>query len=832
MNRWRLALAVDRCLLTVALTTTTMSATMLPSSNPCQAQAVTTYQQPPAPIAQILDARPLPGVSVSPNHEWLLLIERKGLPTIAELSEPELGLAGVRINPKTNGPSRVSPSIGLKLLRVKDRMERPITIKTPDLPRIGSLSWCTDAPRIGFTQTSDDGIALWVAELATGEALRLTEPVLNGVVGSPWSWLAGGERIVTRQVVASRPQPPTANQVPTGPVIQESLGRPAPTRTYQDLLRNSVDESLFDHYFTSQIVLIGLDGSKKPIGAAGVHWRAEPSPDGKYLLVETLHRPYSYLVPLNRFPRTIAVWDLEGKVVAEVADLPLQEEVPISFDAVTTGPRQVDWRGDAPSTLTWVEALDGGDPARDVLKRDRLVAWPSPFTGERLTVLEVDTRLRGVVWGSDSLALVSDYWWKNRRARTWAIQPGQPNPSPRLVFDRSSEDRYNDPGDFVTRVGPLGTSVLLTTNGGKTAYLFGEGASREGDRPFLDRIELATGATNRLWRCEAPFHESPVAILDDSGQSLLTMRESVSEPPNYYLRDLRENRATALTDFSDPAPQLAGIQPELIKYRRADGVELSGKLYLPPGYQPAQGRLPFVLWAYPREFKSASAASQVSGSPYRFTRPSGSSHLFLLTQGYGILDDPAMPIIGEGDKEANDTYVPQLVSSAKAAIDALVQRGVADPDRVAIGGHSYGAFMAANLLAHSNLFKAGIARSGAYNRTLTPFGFQQEERTFWKAREIYMAMSPFTHADTIKAPILLIHGQADNNPGTFPVQTERMYAAIKGNGGTARMVLLPAESHGYLGRESVGHVLWEMVHWLGAYVKAPSSQGAPVPARR
>jgi dipeptidyl aminopeptidase/acylaminoacyl peptidase len=389
---------------------------------------------------------------------------------------------------------------------------------------------------------------------------------------------------------------------------------------------------------------------------------------------------------------------------------------------------------------------------------------------------------------------------------------------PRLVFDRNSEDRYADPGDFATTVGPLGT-VALTSRDGRYAFLEGQGASAEGDRPFVDRFEIATGRTARLFRSEAPHYEAPVELLDTEGRRLLTRRESVDEPPNYFVRDLRTSRLAQLTRFADPAPELAGLEPELIRYTRADGVELSAHLYLPPNYDRSRGPLPFLFWAYPTEYKSAAAAAQVSGSPYRFVRPSGSSHLFLLTQGYGILDDPAMPIVGEGDAEPNDSYVEQLVASAEAAVNKVVEMGIADRNRIAIGGHSYGAFMTANLLAHSDLFRTGIARSGAYNRTLTPFGFQSEERNWWEAPEVYTRMSPFTYANRVNEPLLMIHGEADNNAGTFPMQSERMFAAVQGNGGTARLVMLPAESHGYAARESVGHVLWEMTTWLDRWVK-------------
>jgi dipeptidyl aminopeptidase/acylaminoacyl peptidase len=492
-----------------------------------------------------------------------------------------------------------------------------------------------------------------------------------------------------------------------------------------------------------------------------------------------------------------------------------------AFDAVDPGPRGIGWRADAPATLAWIEAMDGGDPARPSATRDRVVTLSAPFTGAPVQHLAVATRVRGVTWMKNDVAMATEYWWKSRMTKTWIFNPSTPGATPRLLHDRSAEDAYSDPGSPVMVMTPQGTMVAKTTADRSAFFVTGDGESPAGAQPFVDRVDIATGKATRLWRSQGEQYEEPIALLDDRGARILTRRQSTTEPPNYWVRSLIARMAPRqLTRFADPAPQFAGITSKLITYSRPDGVQLSATLYLPAGYSAEKdGRLPFFFWAYPQEFKSAKAAAQVRGSPYLFVRPTGASHLFMLTQGYGVLDGPTMPIVGEGDKEPNDTYVEQLTSSAKAAVDKVVELGVADRDRIGVGGHSYGAFMTANLLAHSNIFRAGIARSGAYNRTLTPFGFQQEERPYWEASAIYNRMSPFTYADRIKTPILLIHGMNDDNSGTFPIQSERMYAALKGNGAVVRYVQLPGEAHGYLGRESVGHTLAEMVNWLDQFVK-------------
>ncbi len=789
--------------------------------------AALTYQVPPQPLVDLVDAPPTPAASLSPDGGWLLVLERPSLPSIAELSEPEFRLAGLRFKPATNGPSRDYSFNGLALVKVADGSRRPVT-GLPANPRIGDVSWSPDGSRLAFTVTGDDAITLWTAEPAAAKAIPVKTPGLNAVLGRPYRWLADSRSFVCALVPAGRGPEPAGSRVPAGPVVQENLGKTAPARTYEDLLRNPHDEDVFAYYGTSELARVTLDGKTTPLHAEGIISDFDPSPDGAYLYVDTIHRPFSYLVPYYRFPERVDVLAAGGKLVRTVADLPLREEVPIGFGAVPTGPRSFEWRADAGATLVWVEARDGGDPRAEAPVRDEVLTLAAPFAGDPRPLAALALRYGGTEWGTDDLALVGEYWWKTRQSRTWRVRPGAPETDPELLFDRNLEDRYGDPGSPLTRAGAFGRDVLRTSPGHAALFLAGAGASEEGDRPFLDRYDLASKTATRLWRSEAPYYESAVDLLDDDAAVVLTRRESPAEPPNYYAHTVTGGALRKLTDFPDPTPQLKGVTKELIRYPRADGVMLSGTLYLPAGYDSAQGPLPMVMWAYPQEFKSAGAAAQVTDSPYRFNRVSWASALLWLTRGYAVLDDPSLPIIGEGDAEPNDTYVGQLVAGARAAVDEVVRRGVADRDRIAIGGHSYGAFMTANLLAHSDLFRAGIARSGAYNRTLTPFGFQAEERTLWQAPAVYIAMSPFMSADRIDEPLLLIHGEADNNSGTFPMQSERLYNAVKGLGGTVRLVMLPYEAHGYRARESVLHMLWESDRWLDTYVKnaAPRERGS------
>jgi len=777
------------------------------------------YRTPSKVLMDIADAPPTPGVSVGPGGEWLLLQQGPSLPPISDLSEPELRIAGMRISPQTNGPSRARHALSLTFVKMADLSQVPVTGLPADA-KIGAARWSPDGKWISFTNTTDDGIELWVARVGEGAAKRLVEAQLNLTMLRGPIWLPDSRTIVAPLVPDGRGAPPAESKVPTGPVIQENIGKTAPAPTYQDLLKTPYDADLFEYYATAQLVTVTVDGAIAKLGAPGIIGDVSPSPNGSFLLVETVHRPFSYLVPAGRFPTRIEVVDLQGNPVYLVADLPLQEEVPRGRGSVPTGPRSVSWRSDAPAAIAWVEALDGGDGNKDAAERDRVFVLAAPFDGAPQALATLGYRYGGIRWGNDNLALVTESWWRTRQSRQWIVRPSRPGTEPELLWEGSYEDRYNDPGSPLMKDNAAGMSVLFTADNGRTLFLRGQGASPEGDRPFVDKLDLRSKKTERIFRSEAPYYEIPVEILDDRGELLLTSRESQEDPPNYFVRDLRRKTERQITSFPNPTPQLAGMQKELIQYQRADGVALSGTLYLPAGYDPKRdGPLPLFVWAYPREFVDVAAAAQVIGSPYQFTRLGGWSTPIWVALGYAVLDGATMPIVGKDGSEPNDTYVQQLVASAEAAVDEMVRRGVAERGRIGVGGHSYGAFMTANLLTHSDAFAAGIARSGAYNRTLTPFGFQNEERTYWEAPDVYFRMSPFMNVDKINEPILLIHGEADNNSGTFPIQSERYYAALKGLGKTARFVVLPYESHGYSARESILHMLWEMETWLDTYVK-------------
>ncbi len=783
------------------------------------AQSDFKYQMPPQEMIDIVNAPVTPSVSISPNNDKLAILNRPSNPSIADLSRIELRIAGLRIDPETNGPSRSSYFNGILLKDIETLKESPVQ-GLPENLKATNVRWSPDGSYISFLNTELNGISLWIIDVGTLQAKIVSKANVNGVFrGAGSTWMPDSKSLIFSGFPEGRSKAPEKPLAPTGPVVQETMGSASAIRTYQDLLKTPYDEELFAYFGNTQLYKYEIGGQVKAFGSAGIITSIDPSPDGNYVMIEKITPPFSYLVPYYRFPFSVEIWSKDGSPVKVLAEIPLAENIAKGFDAVRTGPRSFTWRSDTPASIYWVKALDEGDPKKEVELRDRIYFIEAPFTSDAVEGPATKYRYRGIMWGNDDLAVLGEYWRKTRQTIVSFMDPDEPDKGLKKVFEYSSEDRYNNPGNFISVQNDAGQYVLQFGNKGKSLYLQGQGASPEGNRPFIDEFNIKTNEVKRLWRSEAPYYESPSEIVDLKKNLILTTRQSVSEPPNYFIRNFKTNKLTQITEFGHPYPQFKEITKQVVKYEREDGVKLSFDLYLPVGYKKEDGPLPTLLWAYPREYKSAAAASQVSGSPYTFTRISALSALVMATQGYAVLNNTSFPIIGEGDVEPNDKFVEQLVANAKAAIDKAAEMGVTDPNRVGVGGHSYGAFMTANLLAHTDLFAAGIARSGAYNRTLTPFGFQAEPRTYWEAPEIYYTMSPFMHADELKEPILLIHGMADNNSGTFPIQSERFYSALKGNGGTARLVMLPNESHGYRAQESVLHMLWEMNTWLNTYVK-------------
>ena len=792
------------------------------------------YRTPPEDVVRIIDSPPPPTVALGPRGDWLIVAQGRSMPELGELSQPMLRLAGHRVNPRTNALHNPAHIEGVELVHVADGETWRL-----DVPRssLGVPHWAPDGLLFFFTATTEEGVELWIGDPATRTTRQLTDHGLNGARGEPCSWMPDSRRILCHFVPATRGEAPLGADVPLTPVIQETAGAGAPSWTFQDVLSGPHDEALYDYYMRSQAAVVdAATGERQTIGEPAIYWTLDPSPDGSQFLAVSIVRPYSYLVQDHRFPKAVEVLDSMGRQVRSIAELPLDEGGPEHLGWRPPGLRDFAWRASRPATLVYVESLDDGDPRRTVEHRDRVWQLDAPFDGDPVEIARTEYRVgRGgfssegwIAWArDDGTALVSEFDWPTRQARTWVINADRPDEQPRLLTSHSTDDWYADPGEPLMETTENGQQVLVKSN--DWIYMAGPGGSPEGDRPFLDRVNLTSTERERIFQSGEDSYEFVVALLDADARRLVTRHETTREPPNYYVVERDGDARRALTTFPHPAPELVNVTRQRVEYLRDDGIPLSGELYLPADHRSGE-RLPVLIWAYPREYADSAGAGQIRGSPHQFTRIRGASHLLFVTQGYAVFDNASMPIVG--GLTANDTYVEQLVANAEAAVDKLVELGVADRNRIGIAGHSYGAFMTANLLAHSDLFRAGIARSGAYNRTLTPFGFQYERRSFWEAPEVYSRMSPFMQAHNINEPLLLIHGAADNNAGTHPIQSERLYHAVRGLGGTVRLVFLPHESHGYQARESVLHAVWEMFEWFDRHVKGMTSTRADDPDRR
>ncbi|HEX7845354.1 MAG TPA: prolyl oligopeptidase family serine peptidase, partial [Chitinophagaceae bacterium] len=682
-----------------------------------------------------------------------------------------------------------------------------------------NISWSPNDKKIAFLHTTAGRIDLYVVDVATQKATKINKTALNGLMGGVYQWYDDNTilyRAATKPVTAAPPKP----AVPKGPAVQENYGKASPRPTFQDMIKSPYDEELFAFYGTSQLIK-NVNGVETKIGQPAIYSTINVSPDKKYMLVRTLKKPFSYLVPANGFPSTVVITDMNGKVLKHLADLPSAETAPSGNDNVQFVARGFDWRDDEPATMTWCMPLDSGFIRKNVDFHDAVYAQPAPFNAEPKLLFKTKMRYRGTTWGTPTLALVSEGLTGKQTTRTNRYNPSTGDME--KIIERNTTDAYSNPGSPITEKNQYGRYVLKTIdNGNKLIMNNVVGASPKGDLPFLATFDLKEKKSDIIWRCTEGTFEFVAWVLDADKLQVLTKKESEKEMPNYWIKNLKTKTADRqITFFKNPYPQLEGVSKEKIKYKRKDGVDLTGDLYLPRGYEKSRdGALPVFIWAYPAEYNSAADAAQVRGSEHKFTLLNWGSPVYYVTQGYAVLNNAEMPIVAtDKDKKPNDNFLDQLKMNAEAAIDKLAEMGVGDRNRVAVGGHSYGAFMTANLLAHTNLFKAGIARSGAYNRTLTPFGFQNEDRTYWQAPDLYNDMSPFMNADKIKTPLLLIHGEMDNNTGTYPIQSERMFNAIKGHGGTAKYVSLPYESHGYAGRENIMHTLAEQFEWMEKYVK-------------
>lgn len=782
------------------------------------AQESVGYQKPPKEILDLVDVARAPSVLIDESRHYMVLVSRNAYKSIEELSQEELRLGGLRIDPKTNIGSRVNYYSDLKIKDLK-RNKSAAVRGLPANPKLTNFVWSPGQKKLAFTHTSTRGVEAWVLDLASASAKKISGANVNANTEDVINWFEDGQSLLVKMVPEDRKKLiDTQTAIPTGPTISVNDGKKAQNRTYQDLLKNKNDEYNFEQLAQSVLYKVSLDGSTEKWLEKDIYSSISFSPDGNYVMVHTVEKPFSYLVPYTQFPSRSIIYTKDGEKVETVEVVPLIEDLPQGFMAVRQGKRNFMWRSDKAAALVYTLALDGGDPATKVPFRDETFEMEFPFKDNDKSILKTINRMYAIEWGNNSIAIAYDYWWNTRNIKTYLFNPSDASVEPKILSDRNYQDIYSDPGSFVTEKNSMGSSVLALSDG--NAYLLGDGFTENGQFPFLDKIDLKNNTKERIYQSNYRDKIESLKSYYPRKNELLVRIESSKDYPNYYFRDIKRNKLKQLSFFKNPFVSIQNVHKEVINYKRDDGLDLSGTLYLPIGYDMnKKEKIPLIIWAYPTEFKDKSSAGQSAQNPNEFTYPYYGSMVYWVTKGYVILDNASFPIVGEGNNEPNDSFIEQLVANAKAAIDAVDDLGYIDRNKVAVAGHSYGAFMVANLLSHSDLFAAGIARSGAYNRTLTPFGFQSEERNYWEAPEIYNEMSPFMNADKMHHPLLLIHGEADNNSGTYPMQSERYFNALKGLGATVRLVILPKESHSYRSKESILHLLWEQDEWLEKYVK-------------
>ncbi len=775
------------------------------------------YDQPPQHVLDVLHAPSPPSPSISPTLDRVLLISWVEYPPMAQVAEPYLKLAGVRLEPRTRRKHDTPGGYGIapcaqtaSIVEIASGAET--TVALPPGGCTDAFTWSADGQRFAFRNTTYDAVELWVGDVK-GAVHRLGDARLNPMLGSSLQWMADQKTLLVKLIPDDAGPPPADAIGAEGPGIQETDGQAGEFSTYEarDTLASKADEAKFEYYGTSQLAFVDSDsGAITELGAPAVYTVVDAAPDDQHVLVKTIRKPYSYAVTYDRFAHDVAIWDRAG-AITKLAELPVADRVPVH--GVPTGPRSHGWRPNEPATLVWAEALDGGDWNTTVPARDKVMAQRAPFTSPAAELARTEQRYGGIDWTErKDLALLSEYDDNKHWQRTYVWNPDDPAAKPGLLWDLSSDERYFDPGNPVYRALPDGTWVVRLD--GDSIFLAGQGATPDGDRPFLDRLDLVTRKSERRFHCADDAYESFVGFAGGDPAAMLIWHQSPTDPPNLF-----EHKAgaapRAVTHLPDPAPAVRAIKKRLVKYTRADGTKLSFTIYTPPDYQ-AGTRVPAILYAYPLDYASSATAGQVSGSDQKFTNLS--DYQLLLLSGYAIIDQAAFPIVGD-PRKAYDTYIEQLRDDAQAAVDAAVSIGVVDPERIGVTGHSHGALMTVNLLVHTDLFRAGVATSGSYNKTLTPFGFQSERRSVWDARDVYLEASPFFYADKLKLPILIMHGADDANPGTTPLQATKLFEAIRGNGGTARLVMLPHEPHWYTAMESNEQLAYEELRWFDKYVK-------------
>jgi dipeptidyl aminopeptidase/acylaminoacyl peptidase len=830
------------------------------------------YVTPPPEIARLVTAPRHLNVTLDepgPDRRRVLKPIAGGLPPVVTFGRRWHNLAGLQIDPRANR-ARTLTTRGLAGLEIVDVLTgRAVAVDVPRGATLSSPEWSPDGSQVAFLANFDDASYVYVADAASGRSRRVAPvPVLATLVTSV-DWTADGRSIVTVLPPEGRSAEPSAPAIATGPQVRLTTpGAKLKTRTYADLLEGPYDRALLEYHVTGQLAVLDVAGgsrSVRRIGRPAMIQAVDASPDGRYFRVTLLQKPLSYFVPVSAFGTVDELWDANGARITEIARRPLREAdtttAPGQNAAADTSRRSIAWmpNGQGLYYLQQEPARRGADttaadsadapsgPGGRARRKDRLYQWVPPFdSASRKVLLESNNRMAEVLFAEDAhVVFVAEN--VSGVAHVYAVYLGEPDGKrytltrvrglpaslgrggtgfggggPRGGTGADSVTFYQNPGTLMSKTGRTGGEVALLSSDRRHAYLRGIQYYRAyGDsapRPFVDRIELKTGQKQRLFESALNVFEQVEAALDDDFAQAIVTRENATTVPDSYLRDMRSGQLVKLTNNRDYSPEITTAPRRMIQVTRADGYRFWVNVTLPPGYRGGT-RLPAMFWFYPYEFTDQPAYDRTrrTYNRNRFPQLGPRSMAYLVTQGYAVVE-PDAPIVGAPNR-MNDNYVADLRNNLAAVIDELDRQGIIDRRRLGLGGHSYGAFGTVNAMVHTPFFKAGIAGDGNYNRTLTPNSFQSERRDLWEARETYLAMSPILYADRLTGALLLYHGIEDQNVGTDPINSVRLFHALQGMGKTVALYMYPYEDHGPATRETLLDLWGRWTAWLDLYVK-------------
>ena len=775
------------------------------------------YQLPCERIVEIFD-RPLhPLVSVLHGQDKMMSYDLSIYIPLEWLAQEVVHYGEINIYSRSRSRPRVNFHSGIHVVDIssatKGLEETSFHSTRLDLPKnsaFGGGMPSFSGHALFTIEYLYDRMVLWHVDTSTYETRVLLDGGLTQVTNSVASWFPDNVNLLVSLIPENMEKPELASNVPTGPIIRETTGRESRIITRPNLIQDSHEEALFEYYATTQLgVLNTITGELRRIGSPGVITSTLVSPNSRFVLVHEHIKPFSKTVAYWHFPSRWYVYDLVENREIELVRHP--QAVP-QFGRVQTGKRWFSWHPLMDASLIYVEALDGGESNAPATYRDDIRLLNHPFRGNGRRLFRTAQRLQEISFIDRDTYILSEFEWRTNTTITTLVNSRNRR---HQISRRHIRAIYDSPGSPVTYTTNRGQTLVLRQ--GNYIFFIGDGVSRDSRVPFVDKLNVNTFVRQRIVEFD---EEDFVQILDfynNNPERLLILRQNRTTPNNMFLVNLADNTEIALTQIVDNVPELTNLPTRVIRYMREDGVQLSGLLYLPANFDGSE-RIPLLMSAYPREFIDAATASQIVNQDNRFVRPFGSSNLYMCLDNVAVLVNAAFPIIGDTET-ANNTFIEQSIMNARAAIDYLYEEGIIDRDKVVISGHSYGAFMVLNMLAHSDLFAGGIAQNGAYNRTLTPFGFQSERRSLWQARDTYINLSPFLFANQIQAPLLLIHSTEDTNPGTFPLQSRRLFEALEGLGKTARYVQLPLEGHNYRARETHLHLLWEYQKFFDDFIR-------------